>query len=90
MTYTPRFDADELVGLMSDAERLHHNDGGIVKKLYVLHELKNDLGTERYERYIPILDPMIDMLKSIAKERTVVFSVLLHQKKKTKSFCCVS
>jgi hypothetical protein len=90
MTYTPRFDADELVGLMSDAERLHHNDGGIVKKLYVLHELKNDLGTERYERYIPILDPMIDMLKSIAKERNVVFSVLLHQKKKTKSCCCVS
>lgn len=91
--YTKRFDCDEFLGLISDAERLYPDEGGLIKKAYVLRELRNDLDGMAYERYLPIIDPMIDMLKEIARDRNVVFSVLLKQDKKRSwlsrlFFCC--
>jgi hypothetical protein len=87
MTYIPKFDADEFIGLICDAQRLYTNDYQ-QKKRYVLYELRVDLGAELYERYLPVLDVMIDMIKAIAKDQNVVFSSLLLQKRKRKWFSC--
>jgi hypothetical protein len=80
-TYAHKFLCEDLIGLMADAERIFPNSP-MQKKSYVLMELRADLGNMLYERYLPVLEPMIDLLKQIAKHRSKVFEILLTKNKK--------
>ena len=86
--FNSKFDSDEMLGKIADAQMLHPHQPGAYRKQYVLREMKMELGFEQYERYYPVLTQMIDLLVAIGNEQNVVFCLL--QKKKRRGFCCVS
>jgi hypothetical protein len=86
--FNSKFDADEMLGLICDAQTLHPNQSGAYRKQYVLQEMRTELGNENYHRYLPVLTEIIDLLVAIGNERSLVFTLI--QKKKKKFPCCVS
>jgi hypothetical protein len=82
MSFYVRFEGTELLGKMLDAETLHPTESGEFKKNYVLREIRSELGNEHYNRYLPVLSEIIDLLKSIANDNNVIFTMLLSRKKK--------
>jgi hypothetical protein len=83
------FNVNDIIGLMADAERIFIGKGqGYLKKQYVLGELRDDFESVSFARYLPILDPLIDSLKSIAKGNNTIFNVLLRKQKKN-LFSCI-
>ena len=84
--FNSKFDSQELLGKIIDAETLHPQQSGAYRKNYVLQEMRTELGNEHYHRYLPVLTEMIDLLVEIGNDQNIVFTMLQKKKKK----CCIS
>ena len=59
-----------VVTSMKDAQQLY--DNSIDKKKFVMKQLKQYLGNEKYTQYEPIISIMIDFIKHIVKDKSIL------------------
>ena len=74
---------NKIIILMECAEKLYVLKSGVDKKEYVLELLKKEMGIETYDRYEPVIRPIIDFIVSVSRRD---IKLKLNNLKKNK--CC--
>jgi hypothetical protein len=75
---------DSIGILVVDAMHIAEADKSMIgsdKKVFVLQTIKTVIGLEKYERYYPLLDVLIDLIVSISRKDIELYL------NKTKKFC---
>jgi len=65
---TPKDLPDTILSFMKSAQKIHGKNS-YDKKLFVLEKLKFYIGSEAYERYAPLIEMTIDLVKALARNK---------------------
>jgi len=73
---------EQIINLMTIVE--NSDKTGVDKKASVMKKIKDNLGTETYDRYSPLISMVIDAVVSISKNEIVLDEL----NKMVSKFCC--